>query len=525
MAAASTAPAADPTVPEAAEQPVKAESKAKALASAKSDMIRLLASLPTDEQQKVCDFALQRIGEARRQRHNLKLSEDADSLTNLLLSREKQPEPTSAWVRRDCPKAVEALKAEGLTLPVATGSAGDPLRYFGASSAGGKAAPDGTAGKSGARASSASAASTPRCVREMSAADRAVLDTFADALGRAAGGSEGRRTAVREVQMRAREEALEKLMAWNERGRKGALEELMAWNERGSKRRTTEEPSVEACCHARSKAVERLLPRSFHAMSSSALEKLMAWNVEPDGTVRGPNGRPLGTMAADGTVTDLDGKVVGKMSADGERGDKRETTEKPNVEAWHKAVERKVAAEVAATERLWREAHPRRPRPKKKPSKTEKAAYILFCKDERSKVVAANPDKPAKEISALLSAAWKALGEEEQAKWNAAATEKAIPKATATAMEKAAAARARVAVARATGAAARATAARVTATERATAARVTKVAAEAAERAATEKVKAERATAEAEKAAAKAEAERAAAKKRPGHLASLRQPR
>ena len=30
MAAASTAPAADPTVPEAAEQPVKAESKAKA---------------------------------------------------------------------------------------------------------------------------------------------------------------------------------------------------------------------------------------------------------------------------------------------------------------------------------------------------------------------------------------------------------------------------------------------------------------------------------------------------------------
>ena len=117
-------------------------------------MIRLLASLPTDEQQKVCDFALQRIGEARRQRHNLKLSEDADSLTNLLLSREKQPEPTSAWVRRDCPKAVEALKAEGLTLPVATGSAGDPLRYFGASSAGGKAAPDGTAGKSGARASS-----------------------------------------------------------------------------------------------------------------------------------------------------------------------------------------------------------------------------------------------------------------------------------------------------------------------------------------------------------------------------------
>ena len=43
----------------------------------------------------------------------------------------------------------------------------------------------------------------------------------------------------------------------------------------------------------------------------------MAWNVEPDGTVRGPNGRPLGTMAADGTVTDLDGKVVGKMSADG----------------------------------------------------------------------------------------------------------------------------------------------------------------------------------------------------------------
>ena len=48
-----------------------------------------------------------------------------------------------------------------------------------------------------------------------------------DALGRAAGGSEGRRTAVREVQMRAREEALEKLMAWNERGRGEALEELM----------------------------------------------------------------------------------------------------------------------------------------------------------------------------------------------------------------------------------------------------------------------------------------------------------
>ena len=251
-------PAADPTVPspataemaeallnarpEAAEQPVKAESKATALAAAQSDMIRLLASLRTDEHQKVCDFALQRVGEARRQRRTLKLSEDADSLTNLSLSREKQPEPSWAWLPRDCPSAHRALKAEGLRLrtPVATGSAGDPLRYFGASSAGGKAAaPDGAAGKkSGARAFSASAARTPRCVREMSTADRAVLDKFADVLGRAAGGREGRREAVREVQMRAREEA---------------LEELMAWNDRGSKRGTTEEPNVEAW----HKAVER----------------------------------------------------------------------------------------------------------------------------------------------------------------------------------------------------------------------------------------------------------------------------
>ena len=273
---------------EAAEQPVKAENKATALASAESDIIRLLASLRTDDQQReVCAFALQRIGEARSERRNVKSG--ADSLTNLSLSRKKQPEPTWAWVPRDCPRAHRALKAEGLRLraPVATGSAGDPLRYFGygqASSGGGGAAraeaPHGAAGKSGARASSASAsaAPTPRCVREMSAADRAVVDAFADALGRAAGGKEGRRTAVLAVRERAREEA---------------REELMAWNDRGTKRGTTEEP---------------------------------------------------------------------------------------DVEAWHKAVERQVAAEVAATERLRRAAHPRRPRPKRAavPSKPGKESPQPF---------------------------------------------------------------------------------------------------------------------------------------------------
>ena len=49
------------------------------------------------------------------------------------------------------------------------------------------------------------------------------------------------------------------------------------------------------------------------------------------------------------------------------------------------------------------------------------SAYFLFCNDERSKLVAANPEKPGKEITAMLGAAWKALGPEEQAKWNAAA--------------------------------------------------------------------------------------------------------
>ena len=275
---------------EAADQPVKAENKATALAenkaSSESDIIRLLASLRTDDQQReVCAFALQRTGEARSERRNVKSS--ADSLTNLSLSREKQPEPTWAWVPRDCPRAHRALKAEGLRLraPVATGSAGDPLRYFGygqASSGGGGAvraeAPHGAAGKSGARAASASAAPTPRCVREMSAADRAVVDAFADALGRAAGGKEGRRTAVLAVRERAREEA---------------REELMAWNDRGTKRGTTEEP---------------------------------------------------------------------------------------DVEAWHKAVERQVAAEVAATERLRRAAHPRRPRPKRAaaPSKPGKESPQPF---------------------------------------------------------------------------------------------------------------------------------------------------
>jgi hypothetical protein len=306
MATSTALPATDPTVPspataemaeallnarpEAAEQLVKAENKA----TSESDMIRLLASLRTDDQQnEVCAFALQRIGEARTQRRNAKAA--ADSLTNLSLSREKQPEPAWAWVPRDCPRAHRALKAEGLRLraPVATGSAGDPLRYFGygkapreASSGGGGAAraeaPHGAAGKSGARASSASAARTPRCVREMSVADRAVVDAFADALGRAAGGKEGRRTAVREVLLRARAEA---------------QEELLPWNERGTKRGTTEEPGVEA---------------------------------------------------------------------------------------WHKAVERQVAAEVAAAERLWRAAHPRRPRPKRAaaPSKPSKASPQPFWRSQ-----------------------------------------------------------------------------------------------------------------------------------------------
>ena len=307
MATSTALPATDPTVPSpataemaedllnarsgAAEQPAEAENKATVLASAAGDIIRLLASLRTDDQQsEVCAFVLQRVGDARSQRRNVKSSAAggvADSLTNLSLSREKQPEPTWAWVPRDCPKAHRALKAEGLRLrtPVATGSAGDPLRYFGygqASSGGGGAAraegPAAAAGKSRARGSSASAARNPRCVREMSAADRAVVDAFADALGRAAGGKEGRRTAVLAVRERAREEA---------------REELMAWNDRGTKRGTTEEP---------------------------------------------------------------------------------------DVEAWHKAVERQVAAEVAATERLRRAAHPRRPRPKRAavPSKPGKESPQPF---------------------------------------------------------------------------------------------------------------------------------------------------
>ena len=292
MATSTALPATDPTVPSpataemaedllnarsgAAEQPAEAENKATVLASAAGDIIRLLASLRTDDQQsEVCAFVLQRVGDARSQRRNVKSSAAggvADSLTNLSLSREKQPEPTWAWVPRDCPKAHRALKAEGLRLrtPVATGSAGDPLRYFGygqASSGGGGAAraegPAAAAGKSRARVSSASAARNPRCVREMSAADRAVVDAFADALGRAGGGKEGRQMAVRQVLLRAREEAQEELMAWNDRGTK------------------------------------------------------------------------LGTI------------------------------EEPDVEAWHRAVERQVAAEMAATERLWRAAHPRRPRPKR----------------------------------------------------------------------------------------------------------------------------------------------------------------
>ena len=47
-------------------------------------------------------------------------------------------------------------------------------------------------------------------------------------------------------------------------------------------------------------------------------------SVRPDGTVTGPDGKPLGKMRADGMVVGLDGKVLGKMSlvdlAGSERG-------------------------------------------------------------------------------------------------------------------------------------------------------------------------------------------------------------
>ena len=80
-----------------------------------------------------------------------------------------------------------------------------------------------------------------------------------------------------------------------------------------------------------------------------------------------------------------------------------------------KAAAKKAAADENEAEEA-AEAAAEAPKIKKALS-----AYFLFCNDERSKLVAANPEKPGKEITAMLGAAWKALSQEEQAKWNAAA--------------------------------------------------------------------------------------------------------
>ena len=49
------------------------------------------------------------------------------------------------------------------------------------------------------------------------------------------------------------------------------------------------------------------------------------------------------------------------------------------------------------------------------------SSYILFCAEERPKLVEANPEAKSPEIMSLMGVAWKALGAEGQAKWVAAA--------------------------------------------------------------------------------------------------------
>ena len=95
--------------------------------------------------------------------------------------------------------------------------------------------------------------------------------------------------------------------------------------------------------------------------------------------------------------------------------EKAAKAEKAKAAKAEKAAAKKAAADENEAEEA-AEAAAEAPKIKKALS-----AYFLFCNDERSKLVAANPEKPGKEITAMLGAAWKALGQEEQAKWNAAA--------------------------------------------------------------------------------------------------------
>ena len=95
--------------------------------------------------------------------------------------------------------------------------------------------------------------------------------------------------------------------------------------------------------------------------------------------------------------------------------EKAAKAEKAAAAKAEKAAAKKAAADENEAEEA-AEAAAEAPKIKKALS-----AYFLFCNDERSKLVAANPDKPGKEITAMLGAAWKALGQEEQTKWNAAA--------------------------------------------------------------------------------------------------------
>ena len=95
--------------------------------------------------------------------------------------------------------------------------------------------------------------------------------------------------------------------------------------------------------------------------------------------------------------------------------EKAAKAEKAAAAKAEKAAAKKAAADENEAEEA-AEAAAEAPKIKKALS-----AYFLFCNDERSKLVAANPEKPGKEITAMLGAAWKALSQEEQAKWNAAA--------------------------------------------------------------------------------------------------------
>ena len=99
--------------------------------------------------------------------------------------------------------------------------------------------------------------------------------------------------------------------------------------------------------------------------------------------------------------------------------EKAAKAEKAAAAKAEKAAAKKAAADENEAEEAAEEAAEKAAEAPK--IKKALSAYFLFCNDERSKLVAANPEKPGKEITAMLGAAWKALSQEEQAKWNAAA--------------------------------------------------------------------------------------------------------